>query len=80
MAGFAAVERGEKVGDLVHEGVLVADAETGDPPLVEVGMVAVGDVDAAPTADVAFVGMILKSVFGSSWWIVSVTDAGYFCP
>ncbi len=59
-ARFAAVEAGEEVGDLMHEGVLVANAEAGDPPLVHVRHVAVGDVDAAPAARVWVVAVIEK--------------------
>ena len=40
---------GHEVGDLVHEGVLVADVESRYPPLVHVGMFAIGDMDRAPS-------------------------------
>ncbi len=53
-----AAEVFKEVGDLVDEGVLVADLEAEDPPVLHVGMVAVGDVDRGPaTALVAFVGV-----------------------
>ena len=60
VARGAAVEAGEEVGDVMDEGVLVADAEAGDPPLVHVGHVAVGDVHAAPAAGVGVVAVIEK--------------------
>ena len=44
------VEAFQEVGNLMDEGVLVADAETGHPPLVHVRHVAVGDVHAPPAA------------------------------
>ena len=44
------VEALQEVGHLMDEGVLVADAETGHPPLVHVRHVAVGDVHAPPAA------------------------------
>ena len=49
---------------MVDEGVLVADAEAGDPPLVHVGHVSVGDVHGAPAAGVGVVAVIeeLESV------------------
>src|SRR5687768_18366746 len=48
---FFLAEGLDEVGDLVDEGVFVADLQAGDPPVFHVGMVAVGDVDAAPAAD-----------------------------
>ena len=44
----------------MHEGVLVANAEAGDPPLVHVRHVAIGDVHAAPAARVGVVAVIEK--------------------
>ena len=60
VARGAAVEAGEEVGDLMHEGVLVADAEAGDPPLVHVRHVAIGDVHAAPAARGGVVAVVEK--------------------
>lgn len=73
-ARFAAVEAGEEIGDLMDEGVLVADAEAGDPPLVHVRHIAVGDVHAAPTARVGVVAMVKK--FESVEVVQIPTDGG----
>ena len=48
----------EEVGHLVHEGVLVADLEAGHPPVLHVGMVAVGDVDRLPAPEHAGVAVV----------------------
>ena len=50
--GGAAVETGDEVGDLVDEGVFVADVESGDPPVFHIRLVAavVGDMNVSPTA------------------------------
>ena len=50
VAWLAALEAGKEVGHLMYEGVLVADAQAGNPPLVHVRHVAVGDVHVAPAA------------------------------
>src|SRR5690606_12917524 len=55
---FALGDPFQEVGDLVDEAVLVADRQPRHPPLVHVGMVAVGDVDRAPAAERAFVAMV----------------------
>ena len=57
-AGLAGFDGGEEVGDLVHEGVFVADLQTGHPPLVHVRHVAVGAVDVVPAADERVVAVI----------------------
>ena len=48
----------EEVGHLVDERVFVADLQARHPPLVHVGHVAVGDVDAAPAADERLVAVV----------------------
>ena len=73
-ARFTAVEAGEEIGDLMYEGMLVADAEAGDPPLVHVRHIAVGDVHAAPTARVGVVAMVKK--FESVEVVQIPTDGG----
>ena len=42
----------------MDEGVLVADLQAGHPPVLHIRMIAIGDVDAAPAAQPAFVAMI----------------------
>jgi hypothetical protein len=56
--GLVFREAVEKVGDVVDEGMLVTDLQAGDPPVAHVGLVAVGDVDAAPAADDRVVAVI----------------------
>lgn len=50
---FASRQGREKISDLVHETVLVADLEPRHPPMIHVRMVAamVRDMDRTPTAD-----------------------------
>src|SRR5688572_2429318 len=48
----------DEVRELVDERVLVADLQAGHPPVLHVGLIAVGDVDAAPAADAALVVVI----------------------
>ena len=48
----------DEVRELVDEGVLVADLQARHPPVLHVGLVAVGDVDAAPAAHAALVAVI----------------------
>ena len=48
----------DEIGKLVDEGVLVADLQPGHPPVLHVGMIAVGDVHAAPAAHPPFVAVI----------------------
>ena len=64
ITGFTTAERGQEVCHLMHEGVFVSNTESGNPPLVEIRVVAVTDVNTAPAADRAFIGVveILKSV------------------
>ena len=38
--------------------MFVTDAEAGDPPLVQIGPVAIRDVDAAPAAHLTLIGVI----------------------
>ena len=59
--GTDRLARGEafqEVGDLMHEAVLVADRQTRHPPLVHVGVVAVGDVNAAPATQAPLIAVI----------------------
>ena len=60
LGGRTAPERFEKVGELVGERVLVADLQAGHPPPLHVRMIAVGDVDALPAAQLAFIAVIEK--------------------
>ena len=48
----------EEIGDLMDEGVLVADLQARHPPVLHVGMIAVGDVERAPAAQPALVAVI----------------------
>src|ERR1019366_3956044 len=48
----------EKVGELVDEGVLVANLQSRDPPVLHVRMVAIGDVNALPAAQLSLIAMI----------------------
>src|ERR1051325_1738282 len=59
----------------MNEGMLVADLQAGNPPVLHVRMVAVGDMDALPSAEPAFVAVIeeLQPV-----QIVQIPD--YRCP
>jgi len=57
---FFVAERLDEVGDLMHEGVFVADLRAGHPPIFLVGMFAVGDVDDAPSAGEPAVFVIEK--------------------
>ena len=44
----------------MDKGVFVTNAEAWNPPFVEVGMVSISDMNAAPPADLAFITMIKK--------------------
>ena len=48
---FAGVETLEEIGDLVGERVFVTDLQTWDPPVAHVGLVSIGDVNAAPASN-----------------------------
>src|SRR5436309_10843987 len=50
--------RVQEIGELMDERVLVSDLKSGDPPMFHVGMIAVGDVNAAPPAQLALVLVI----------------------
>jgi len=43
----------EELGELVGEGVFVAEAEAGHPPVAGIRVVAIGRVDVGPAAAVA---------------------------
>jgi len=72
-ASRAIGSRREEIGGLVDEGVLVADLQSGHPPVLHVRVVAIGDVYASPAAQAAFVAVIevLQAV-----QIVQVPDDG----
>ena len=53
-------EAARKIGDLMDEGVLVADLQTGHPPARHIRMIGIGDVDASPAAQAAFIAVIEK--------------------
>ena len=55
---FLLADRLKKIGDLMNERVLVADLQPGHPPILHVRMIAVGDVNALPSAQSAFIAMI----------------------
>ena len=48
----------QEVGHLVNKGVLVADLQARHPPVLHVGLVAVGDVDRPPAAQLALVAVV----------------------
>ena len=50
--------RPQEVCDLVDERVLVADLQARNPPVLHIGMVAVGDMQRAPAAQPALVAMV----------------------
>ena len=75
-AGLAVLDRIEEVGDLVHEGVLVADLQTGHPPLVHVRLIAVGDVDVVPASDERVVAVV--EVFEAVQVVEVPLDGGFF--
>src|SRR6218665_1678682 len=50
----------EEVPHVVHEAVLVADLQARHPPLVHVRVLAVGDVDRPPAAELSFVPLLKK--------------------
>src|SRR5437763_7727400 len=54
----AIAERFEKIGSLMNERMLEPDLCSRHPPVLHVGMVAVGDVNAAPATQAALVAMI----------------------
>ena len=56
--GFAFFVTCQKIGHLMDEAVFVANLQTGHPPMVHVGMVAIGDVNRSPAAQYPFVAMI----------------------
>ena len=47
-----------EIGRLVNESVLIADLETGYPPVAHIRMIAIGDVDALPAAKVTLIGVV----------------------
>ncbi len=55
---FAFADSFQKISELVDEGVLVADLQPRNPPALHIWMIAVGHVDAAPTARPTFIAMI----------------------
>ena len=57
------------------EGVLVTDLQAGHPPVLHVGMVAIGDMDAPPAAQAAFVGVIEPL---EAMKIMQIPDGGGF--
>ncbi len=58
VAGFSGFDGSEEVGDLVNEGVFVADLESGHPPFIHVGHIAIGAVDLVPAADDGVIAMV----------------------
>src|SRR5688500_8271998 len=54
-AALAAFKTLDELHHRVHEAVLVAELEAGHPPIPAIRMIAVGDVDALPSALLALV-------------------------
>ena len=54
----------EEIRNLMHEAVFITDLQARNPPFTHIGMIAIGDMDAAPAAEAAFVTVleILKAV------------------
>src|SRR5437867_11411614 len=48
---FAGLNSLEKIGDLVHKAVFVADLQAGHPPILHVRMIAIADMNGAPAAE-----------------------------
>jgi hypothetical protein len=48
----------QKISDLMNECVLIANLQTGHPPILHVGMITVGDVNALPSAQTSLITMI----------------------
>src|SRR5215207_6054059 len=57
-ARFAFADGDEEIGNLVGECLGIADLQARDPPIFHVGLVAIRDVHAAPTAHDALVAVI----------------------
>ena len=57
-AWFRLAERFQKIGELMNERVLVSDLQARHPPVLHIRMIAVGDVDASPSAQLALIAMI----------------------
>src|SRR5678815_3580021 len=57
-ARLACADRFEEISDLVRERLRVTDLQTGYPPVFHIRLIAIGDVNAAPAADDAFVAVI----------------------
>lgn len=51
MGGFARFEAFQEIGNLVCERVFITNLQSWNPPVPHVGLIAVGDVDAAPAPD-----------------------------
>ncbi len=58
MSRYALIKAGQEVGDLMREGVFIADLQTWYPPVAHVGLIAIGYVDTAPTANNRLIGVI----------------------
>ena len=56
--GLLFAEGFEEIRDLMDEGVFVADLQARHPPVLHVGLIAVGDVDRLPAAELPFVAMV----------------------
>lgn len=68
------VEAFHELDSAVDEGVLVTEAESGDPPVAGIGVIAIGDVDAGPATGLA--GDVVVEV-GETIEIVEVPGEGF---
>src|SRR5690606_2811314 len=66
----------QEVGDLVDESRLVSDRQARNPPVLHVRLVAVGYMNAPPTADSTLVAVV--EVFESMQVVQIPADAGVF--
>jgi hypothetical protein len=48
----------DEVRELVNERMFVADLEPGNPPVLHVWVIAIGDVNALPAAQLAFIAIV----------------------
>ena len=55
---MARLDACQEIGNLMHEGVLVADLQPWHPPMVHVRLIPIGNVDRPPTANDTVVCMI----------------------
>ena len=76
MSWLARVQTGQEVGHLVRERMLVANLQTRYPPMAHVGLIAIGDMHAAPAANDRFVAVV--EVLQAMQVVQIPTHAGMF--